>query len=51
MRRWYRRYQEFGYDGLYDRRRGWPIPKRVPVETVEWVREQPGVLRYFRRRR
>ncbi len=37
MRRWYRRYQEFGYDGLYDRRLGRPSPKRVPVETVERV--------------
>ena len=37
MRRWYQRYQEFGYDGLYDRRRGRPSPKRVPVETVERV--------------
>ena len=37
MRRWYQRYQQFGYDGLYDRRRGRPSPKRVPVETVEQV--------------
>jgi len=35
MRRWYQRYQEFGYDGLYDRRLGRPSPKRVPVQTVE----------------
>jgi transposase len=35
MRRWYQRYQEFGYDGLYDRRLGRPSPKRVPVGTVE----------------
>lgn len=35
MRRWYQRYQEFGYDGLFDRRLGRPNPKRVPVETVE----------------
>jgi len=35
MRRWYQRYQEFGYDGLFDRRWGRPSPKRVPVETVE----------------
>jgi transposase len=35
MRRWYQRYQEFGYDGLFDRRLGRPSPKRVPVETVE----------------
>ena len=37
MRRWYRRYQEFGYDGLFDRRRGRPSPKRVAVETVEQI--------------
>jgi transposase len=24
MRRWYQRYQEFGYDGLFDRRLGGP---------------------------
>ena len=28
MRRWYQRYQEFGYDGLFDRRLGRPSPKR-----------------------
>src|SRR6516162_10966175 len=39
MRRWYQRYQEFGYDGLYDRRLGRPSPKRVPVQTVERVLE------------
>ena len=37
MRRWYERYREFGYDGLYDRRLGRPSPRRVPVETVERV--------------
>ena len=37
MRRWYQRYQEFGYDGLFDRRWRRPSPKRVPVETVERV--------------
>jgi transposase len=37
MRRWYRRYQQWGYDGLFDRRRGRPSPKRVPLETVERV--------------
>src|SRR6266446_9981714 len=31
------RYQEFGYDGLFDRRRGKPSPKRVPLATVEAV--------------
>src|SRR5205823_3466514 len=31
MRRWRERYEEFGYDGLFDRRRGQPSPKRVPL--------------------
>ena len=31
MRRWRERYEEFGYDGLFDRRRGKPSPKRVPL--------------------
>ena len=35
MRRWYGRYQEFGYDGLFDPRLGRPSPKRVLVDTVE----------------
>ena len=37
MRRWRERYEEFGYDGLFDRRRGKPSPKRVPLATVERV--------------
>jgi transposase len=37
MRRWHRRYRMHGYDGLYDRRRGKPSPRRVPLETVEKV--------------
>src|SRR5215469_1573416 len=37
MRRWYERYREFGYDGLFDRRLRRPSPKRVPVEAVERV--------------
>jgi len=37
MRRWRERYQEHGYDGLFDRRCGKPSPKRVPLETVERV--------------
>ena len=28
---------EFGYDGVFDRRRGKPSPKRVPLATVEAV--------------
>src|SRR5246127_5356397 len=37
MRRWRERYEEFGYDGLFDRRRGKPSPKRVPLGLVEQV--------------
>ena len=37
MRRWRERYEEFGYDGLFDRRRGRPSPKRVPLAMVEQV--------------
>jgi transposase len=37
MRRWRQRYEQHGYDGLLDRRRGRPSPKRVPVATVEEV--------------
>ena len=37
MRRWRERYEEEGYDGLFDRRRGQPSPKRVPLQTVKQV--------------
>ena len=37
MRRWRQRYQEYGYDGLYDYRKGQPSPKRIPVATLEKV--------------
>jgi len=37
MRRWRWRYEQHGYDGLYDRRRGKPSPRRVPLATVEQV--------------
>ena len=35
MPRWLRRYEEHGYDGLFDRRHGKSSPKRVPLEQVE----------------
>jgi transposase len=35
MRRWRERYDQYGYDGLLDRRRGRPAPKRVPVTVME----------------
>jgi transposase len=37
MRRWRERYEEFGFRGLFDRRRGRPSVKRVPVAVVERV--------------
>src|SRR5437868_9787836 len=37
MRRWRERYEEFGYDRLFDRRREKPSPKRVPMALLEQV--------------
>jgi winged helix-turn helix protein len=37
MRRWRERYVEEGYNGLFNRRRGMPSRRRVPVATVEKV--------------
>lgn len=37
MRRWKQRYEQRGYDGLFDRRRRRPSPRRVPLETVAQV--------------
>ena len=37
LRRWRWRYEQYGYDGVFDRRRGRPSPKRVPLATVEEV--------------
>jgi len=37
MRRWKARYQRDGYDGLFDRRRRRPSPRRVPLETAQEV--------------
>jgi transposase len=37
MRRWRERYEEHGYDGLMDRRKGKPSAHRVAVKTVEEV--------------
>jgi len=44
MLRWRQRYEAGGYDGLLDRRRQQPSPKRVPLATVEQV------LRLYRER-
>ena len=37
LQRLYERYRRFGFDGLYDRRKGRPSPKRVPLAVVEQV--------------
>jgi len=37
IRRWKVRYELYGYDGLYDRRRKVPSPKRVPLDKAEKV--------------
>jgi len=37
MRRWHERYEEFGFRGLFDQRRGKPSPKKVPLAVVEKV--------------
>ena len=37
LRRWQRRYEEHGYTGLIDRRRGRVSERQVPLTTVEEV--------------
>ena len=37
MWRWKTRLEKHGYEGLYDRRKKRPSPKRVPMETVQEV--------------
>jgi len=37
IRRWKIRYEKIGYDGLLDRRRGRPSPKRAPFAEVQRV--------------
>src|SRR5512139_441513 len=37
MRRWRERLEEHGYDGLADRRKGRPSPKRVPLKVCQEV--------------
>ena len=40
FRRYRRRYEEEGLDGLFDRRLGKASARRVPADRVEWVLEQ-----------
>lgn len=37
MKRWKTRYEERGYDGLFDRRTRRPSPKRVPLKELEKI--------------
>ena len=37
MRRHKKRYEEYGYDGLYDRRKKMPSPKRMPLKKAEKI--------------
>ncbi len=37
MRRWKVRYEKYGYDGLFDRRRQRPSPKRAPFKEVKRI--------------
>ena len=37
MRRLKNRYEHYGYDGIFDRRRRTPSPRRVPLDTAEKV--------------
>ncbi len=57
LRRWRERYEAQGYDGLFDRRRRQPSPKRVPLKVAEEVLRlygekyadlSPGNSRYLR---
>lgn len=37
MRRWKNRYEKYGYDGLFDRRRKIPSPRKVPLAMAEKI--------------
>jgi len=37
LRRWRKRWDKYGYDGLFDHRTQQPSPKRVPMADVEAV--------------
>jgi len=37
MKRWKLRYQEHGYDGIFDRRMKRPSPKRVPLGELQTI--------------
>jgi hypothetical protein len=37
MKRWKGRYEQHGYDGLFDRRMKKPSPKRIPLEELQTI--------------
>lgn len=37
MRRWKNRYEYYGYDGLFDRRKRRPSPRRMPIDLAEKI--------------
>ena len=37
MKRWKKKYEEYGYDGLFDRRMQTPSPKKVPLNELEKI--------------
>ena len=37
LRRLKKNYEDYGYDGLYDRRRKVPSPRKIPMETAQKV--------------
>lgn len=39
MKRWKARYEEHGYDGIFDRRMRRPSPKRVPFQELQTILE------------
>ena len=39
MKRWKQRYQDNGYDGIFDRRARRPSPKRVPLDELKTILE------------
>ena len=40
MRRWLRRYEEHGYDGLFDRRCGKPSPRWMAQQDTEMCHQR-----------
>ena len=39
MKRWKARYQDHGYDGIFDRRMKAPSPKRIPLQELQTILE------------